>query len=836
MSPPRATYRLQFRQDMDFERAAGLVPYLARLGVSHLYASPLFQAVTGSTHGYDVTDHGRMDASLGGMAGFERLSGALEAAGLGLILDIVPNHMAASPENPWWRDVLRHGMASRHAGHFDIDWSAPRLVLPVLGQPYGKALEAGELALGHAQDGLVLRYFEHAFPLDPRSWGLVLDPAQMQPPQAPEGFARWIGEPANAGRLGDRLEAISRDRALLHRVHEAQSWQLAYWRAGRDALSYRRFFEITGLVGVRVEDEGVFADVHRFVLALIEAGQVQGLRIDHVDGLADPAGYLARLRAAAPGTPVWVEKILAPDETLPDGWPVAGTTGYEFARLAGGVLTDPGGAGAIAAAYHDFIGAQPDPEAMLAEAKREILTWNLAAELDALTRLAGAAAADDPLARDWGADTLRRALVALACAMPVYRTYLTGGAGGETDAAVLARVERAARASAGLEDPAAVSDVLRLIRAGAGAAAARLRLRFQQTTGALMAKAMEDTLFYRFNRLVSANEVGGEPEPIGLDPDVFQRAVAARQPHALNATATHDTKRGEDARMRIASIADAPGDWRAAVAGWDARLAGAQAPDAEMRWLFYQALLGAWASDPPGALAERMEAYMLKAAREAKRQTGWTRPDAGYEARLAGFVERALGDADFRRAFEAGARPFIAAGARKSLVQLALKLVLPGVPDIYQGTEWADLSLVDPDNRRPVDFAARQAALDGPGAEGFDGAKMALMRRLLAQRRETPGLFARGACRALAVEAAGGRHLGAARAAGGDVLLVLAELSAPPARRAGGPRFRLPPEWQGIAFRTLWPDTALEVGGGAVAPGDGFAGAPVVVALGRAPG
>ncbi len=845
MTAPRATYRLQFREGMDFERAAELVPYLARLGVSHLYASPLFQAVSGSTHGYDVTDHGKLDESLGGMDAFRRLSGALREAGLGLILDIVPNHMAASPENPWWRDVLRHGADSPYAGHFDIDWSAPRLLLPFLGQPYGKALAGDELTLGREADGLVLRYYEHAFPLDPRTWPLVLGQAGAGPPEgpsaeAPARFARWAADPANATALDERLAQLSRDRALVDRVHVAQPWRLAYWRAGRDALTYRRFFEITGLVGVRVEEERVFDDVHRFLFALLEAGHVNGLRIDHVDGLADPAGYLAQLKEKAPGhPPIWVEKILAPDEELPGEWPVEGTTGYEFGRLAADVLTNPGGAAEVTAAYHDFIGAAPAPKAMLVEAKREILTWNLAAELEALTGLAGAAVAGDQTARDWGPDTLRRALVALACAMPVYRTYLTGDDAAGADAAILANVEHEARQTAGLEDPAAVSDLVRLVRSGTGPAADRLRVRFQQTTGALMAKAMEDTLFYRYNRLVSANEVGGELDPLGIEPAAFHRAIAgraARQPLGLNATATHDTKRGEDARMRIAAIAEMPGAWRAAVADWDARLAGAAAPDAEMRWLFYQALLGVWEPGEREELAQRLSEFMLKAAREAKLATSWTAQNAEYEARLSGFVERALGDDGFAAAFEAHARPFIAAGARKSLVQTALKLMLPGVPDIYQGTAWADLSLVDPDNRRPVDFEARQVALERPArADRFNAANMSLIQRLLALRAELPELFASGAYSPLEVASAGGRYLGAMRAHDGAAVVILAELSPPASRDAAEPRFRLPLEWRAAAFETVWPDAQAPHAGTTFVPRDRFAESPVIV-LRTAPG
>lgn len=839
MIPPRATYRLQFRQGMDFDRAASLVPYLKRLGVSHLYASPIFKAATGSTHGYDVVDHQRFDDDLGGTAGFERLSGTLKDAGLGLVLDIVPNHMAATSENFWWRDVLRHGVNSAYADHFDIDWSAPRLVLPVLGQSYLAALEAGEMVLGYEPDGLILAYQNHVFPLNPASWNLVLKSAGIDLPDAPAKLLHWIDDPANAGQLAERLVMCSQDRALVHSVHEAQHWRLAYWRAGRDALTYRRFFEITDLVGVRVEDEAVFSDVHSYVLALVEAGHVDGLRIDHIDGLSDPLCYLARLHDLAPSTPIWVEKILAPGESLSRGWPVAGTTGYEFADLVGSLLTNPGGAVTLSDAYLAFTGASCDLEMMCAKAKHEILTWNLAAELEILVHLAHEAAAQDVMARDWGPDTLRRALAALACALPVYRTYLAGIGENENDTAVLTQASHQAQRTAGLEDPSAIDDLVRLIRSSVGPQALRLRTRFQQTTGALTAKAVEDTLFYRYNRLISANEVGSKPDPLGLDPASFHAAIVARaveQPSGMCATATHDTKRGEDARMRIAAISEAPREWKDAIRAWDAMLADTDAPEPEMRWLFYQALLGAWDTSDPAALTGRMTAYVLKAAREAKQATTWTHPDQSYETRLTDFVKRALADPAFIEAFENRVRTFIAAGARKSLVQLALKLILPGVPDIYQGTEWADMALVDPDNRRPVDFAQRAAALDSPDCcpDVFSQTKMELMRHLLALRGEVPQFFTNNDLVALRASASvQGRYLGVARRHGDSLLVILAELSAPDTRPFHGPYFSLPSAWYNATYDTVWPVNAeLFQTERHIGLAEGFQDTPLVVARG----
>ncbi|HUH07348.1 MAG TPA: malto-oligosyltrehalose synthase [Egibacteraceae bacterium] len=805
MSVPTATYRLQFREGMDFDRAAGLAPYLRRLGISHLYASPVFQATPGSTHGYDVTDHNALDGSLGGAEGFLRLSAALREHELGLILDIVPNHMAASPANPWWRDVLRHGAESAYASHFDIDWSAPKLLVTVLGRPYGEALEAGEFALGAEGDGLVFRYYEQGFPLHPETWGLVLEPAGEDVPR--DGWAAWIGDERNARRLGERLESLSADSALLHRVHEAQPWQLTYWRAARDMLTHRRFFEITDLVGVRVEDERVFDDVHRLLFEMVAEGHVAGIRVDHVDGLADPAGYLAALAEKAPGNPpVWVEKILAPDEALPD-WPVEGTSGYEFARAVAAAATDPAGVEALDAAYAAFRQEPPDYAAMLREAKHEILTRNLAAELGRLTTLAFQALSDDPEGRDWGPDSLGRAIVALALSLPVYRTYLGDPAAGASpaDDRLLGEAEREALGLVELDDPTPVSLLVRLLRAGEGEAAARFRTRFQQTTGALMAKAVEDTLFYRHNRLLSANEVGSEPNHPTLDAAAFHAEMEARltaQPHGLSATATHDTKRGEDARMRIAAIAEAPEEWVAGVDRLEDLVRGFEGPEPEARWTFYQALLGAWEPEDP-ALAGRVAAFMVKAAREAKLRTSWVAEDEAYERTLTGFAERALGDEGFRQAFGEVAGSFVAMGGRKSLAQLGLKLTAPGLPDIYQGTERADLSLVDPDNRRSVDFALRERALDAPGPD-FDGRKTALTHAGLLLRRAQPDLFAAGDY--VPCEAAAPPHLrvaGFLRRHGDHVLAVAVELSG---RGDGGSlRLRLPME-EPLEVLWAWPE------------------------------
>ena len=758
---PTATYRLQFREGMTFERARDLAPYLARTGVSHLYASPLFRATTGSTHGYDVTDHRELDPTLGGREAFDQMSDALTANGLGVVLDIVPNHMSATPENPWWRDVLRHGHGSRYAGHFDIDWSRPKLLLTQLGAPYGEVLAAGELALGREADGFVLRYYDNAFPLSPDTWELAAPDVEMP---AEGGWADWIADEDNAARLNAALGDADRDR--IHAVHEAQPWRLAHWRAARDMLGHRRFFEITELVGVRVEDEAVFRDVHAATFDLIAEGRVHGLRIDHVDGLANPGGYLTMLRDTMPklagggDAPVWVEKILGHGEMPPADWPIAGTTGYVAGRAIAGVLTDRAGEGALTGAYAAFTGDRQDYGLMLRAAKREIVTVNLAAELDLLTGLARAAAGGDLSARDYGPDSIRIALVALMTAMPIYRTYLGDHAVSEADETVLAGVREAAVSDPTIEDTGPLDFLLALLRSPEGEAARTFRRRFQQTTGAVMAKSLEDTLFYRTHRLISLNEVGAEPDHFGMSHEDWHAEMAARvraMPHGLIATATHDTKRGEDARMRITAISSMPTDWAALAARHDRQLVmeHADAPNPNTRWLFYQALLGAYEEGQPReTLAGRMTEYMIKAAREAKLRTSWVAPDEGHEERVRGFVAHALTDGGFLDAFLADAAPFMERGRALSLQQLALKCTMPGVPDFYQGTGLGDFSLVDPDNRRPIDWDHRRTVLDAVDAgetppDGM-GVKAALTVALLGLRARERALFEDGIYRPLA--------------------------------------------------------------------------------------
>jgi (1->4)-alpha-D-glucan 1-alpha-D-glucosylmutase len=711
---PTSCYRLQFRQGMDFDRAAELAPYLAELGISHLYASPLFTAQSGSTHGYDVTDPGEIDPALGGRAGLERLSQALHAHGLGLVLDIVPNHMAFSAETPWLRDVLRHGKDSRYARHFDLDPAAERIRLPWLPAPFEDVLEDGGFSVADDPDGP------------------VLDAGGLRVP-----LAETPG--LEAARGGDR------DAPRI--LHAEQPWRLVHWRTEKDALSHRRFFSVTGLIGVRVEDASVFDDVHGLLLDLVREGVVDGIRIDHVDGLVDPAGYLARLRAAAPDAPIWVEKILSGPETLPPEWPIQGTTGYVAARALSRLLTDGPGLDRIAEAYREATERISPVEDVIWTARHQVMTEDLAAELWTLQRLLAEIAAADPRGVEFGPETLREALLEVIAAFPRYRTYMTEGFISTADAALIHSVAQRARAR--LHDPGAIP-FLATVLTTATPETARFRLRFQQVTGAAVAKSAEDTAFYREVRLLSANEVGGEPDDDPLGIDGFHRAMerrAERMPHGLSLTSSHDTKRSEDARMRIAAITRQPEAFEA----WFRICRGFAPPrlNANLVWYVAQTFLAMQPGD--GEMAERLADHVVKALREAKSESFWTAPDLELEEAAQAYVRRLA--AHFPQ-HAPEVEPIIAAAAELSLIQAALKLTMPGIPDIYQGCEIANYSLTDPDNRRAVDFARLAGAVEDPArlSHPLDRRKFALTRRLLRLRREAPDLFLSGGYRRLPAE------------------------------------------------------------------------------------
>jgi (1->4)-alpha-D-glucan 1-alpha-D-glucosylmutase len=790
MTEPRASYRLQFRGGMTFYRAAELVPYLADLGISHLYASPIFTAAPGSTHGYDVANHQELDPELGGEEGFRRLAQALKEHGLGLLLDIVPNHMAVSTANPWWRDILKHGRHSRYARHFDIDWSAEKLLLPVLGEPYGEALAEGKLKLriDETSGEPVFGYYDLALPLSPDSLPVLL---------------REDGDgPKDRATLEKELESANRDDDLLHELHEAQHWRLSYWRLAREALTYRRFFEIADLIGVRVEDETVFSDVHQLALGLTRQGVVEGLRIDHIDGLADPKGYLERLAGASGLDYVLVEKILGPGEELRADWRASGTTGYEIGQLITGLQVDRRNVEAMTEAWTGFTGDNPDFMRQVLSAKRRMLTVNLAGELDGLVQLAHRIALQNPSSRDFGRDALRLALIELAATLPVYRTYIDREGASDEDRELVARaVERVDRGRE-VEDERVIAFVASLLLDPVDGSADRAAFitRFQQTTGPLMAKAVEDTVFYRYNRLIALNEVGAEPAEFGVEAEAFHAAMERRVGHwpAMSATATHDTKRGEDARARLAVLSEMPEEWGQAVRRWHQAAEELRedrphgpVPGPRGEWLFFQAVAGAWPpeltledEDGLGELSDRLVSFMTKALREAKRRTSWTAPDDAFESAVESYVRELFSPE--RRVLLAEVRSLIAriepAGIVNSLAQLALKMTLPGVPDIYQGCELLDFSMVDPDNRRPVDFDLRRRLLTEARELGLAEAlerwregvpKLWLLDRLLGLRTRMPSPFKDGDYRPVEVRGDRAEHVVAfSRTAGEESIIV----------------------------------------------------------------
>jgi (1->4)-alpha-D-glucan 1-alpha-D-glucosylmutase len=860
-----ATYRLQFREGMDFARAATLAPYLAKLGVSHLYASPILRALPGSAHGYDIARYDQIEPSLGGEDGFRAMVEAFRAEGIGVIADFVPNHMGASPFNPWWRDVLEWGADSPHASYFDIDWSAPKLLIPVLPEPYGPALDKGSFGLDFDPEsgGINLTVSGMKLPLSPPTYASVLARAGSDLEDLTNRFAVATPETEIKTELAARaqdeaqrkallaaLDETVADREAIHAVHEAQVWRLAYWRAARETLTYRRFFEVADLVGVRMEQPSVFEETHRLMAALADDGVIDGLRLDHVDGLADPLAYFRKLReetGEARPFILLVEKILEGTETLRADWPVQGTTGYEFIRALGGVFTQPDGEGPLTTAYRAFTGETDDYATQLAATKRHIFIRNLAGELDVLTGLAFQLAQADLATRDYGRDTLRRAIIELGVALPVYRTYVDVDGPRPEDEALIALAESGAKGTREVEDEGAIDFIARIWRLDLPEPAARAEAltfvtRLQQTTGPLMAKAVEDTLFYCYNRLIPLNEVGGAPEEFGSLPEDFHAEMAARQinqPQGLLATSTHDTKRGEDARARLYALSEAPRDWARQTARWSAMNASLlteseddRAPTANDEWMFYQALAGAW---PVGLdigdtgamsdLADRMAGFMLKAIKEAKVKTSWTAPDQAYEEAVEAFVRGALDPAQSRGFLEAFGRHHArleVAGALNSLSQALLKMTAPGVPDIYQGAELWDLSLVDPDNRRPVEFEARARMLDavtattGPNllADWSSGVvKLFILERALAVRREAPALFTTGGYHPLTASGAQAGHVltflrsDEAQAAITIVPIrprgLLGESTLPliPQDAWGDTRIALPKEWAGRRWR-----------------------------------
>ena len=762
MRIPLATYRLQLTPQFGFEAARVIVPYLERLGITDLYLSPILEARAGSEHGYDVTDPTRIRDELGGEAAFLALAAAVRERGMGILLDIVPNHMAASHENPWWQDVLTHGRRSKGAGFFDIDWdragAGGRIVLPVLGKPLNEAIRAGEINVEHRPEGFAVSYFDQWFPLDPAT----LD----------EEALREVNAPAGADGRRPRLEALL----------ERQAYRLVHWIEAAEAVNYRRFFSISDLVGVRVEDPQVFSETHALIARLVSEGAVTGLRVDHVDGLRDPAAYLARLQELfADPLYVVVEKILAPGEDLPAGWPVAGTSGYDFLAAANRLFVDPAGFAKLEEHTAAVTGRRPVFERLAVRKKRELATRQVAGDLRALAcRLD---ASPELQAK------VEAALIELTAYLPVYRTYIRDLPATPDDRRMIEIALADARVGP-VDLPGRAFDRLHeTLLENPDPAARDWTARWQQLSGAIMAKGVEDTAFYLYNPLISLNEVGGDPAAGGLTAAEFHSWIEARSrawPGALDATSTHDTKRSEDVRARIDVLSEMADPWIRATDRWQRWNAPfrtvvnrEEAPSASRELSLYQTLTGVWPLDSAeaSALGERIAEYLTKAVREAKAHSSWRAPEEEYEEAVVGFAERLLesgrgGDRPFLPDFHALQEEVAFHGMLNGLAQLVLKLAAPGVADFYQGSELWDLHLVDPDNRRPVDYETRDrwladfeerdtgALLPALRTGWRDGRlKLWVARRALAFRRSQPELFRAGGYRPLEPDGPGAERL-----------------------------------------------------------------------------
>lgn len=856
--PPRATYRLQFHKEFTFDDAVKIVPYLAKLGISHVYSSPIHTARPGSLHGYDIVDHTRINPELGGEQGFRRLTDALKDNDIGLILDIVPNHMGVGgADNAWWLSVLEWGELSPYGRAFDIDWERlganHKLIVPFLSERYGDALEKGDLKLTYdEQDGsFSVWHWEHRFPICPLSYPIVLDRALAALPTSMSGEhaevlaiseclramnddttpERRTTFPQECDALKERLlrvvsaspeleqglthavalingaVGVTESFGTLHRILEAQFYRLAHWRVAASDINYRRFFDINALAGIRVEDSEIFERSHEMIFRLIREGRIQGLRIDHIDGLADPEGYVQALQSAVgPGFYIVVEKILEPGEHLRP-WPVAGTTGYDVLNQLDGVFVESSQGERFEQIYREATALEGRYGTLLREAKVAILENSFASELEVITSDLKRLADSDRRTRDYTVYSIRRALIEIIARFPVYRTYLAESEPAPEDRTILENTISAAKRYSALPDRTVHDFVLSalldvsdtdlharrdrdLIR--------RFRRRFQQLTGPVMAKSFEDTLFYRYVRLLSLNEVGGDPHHFGLSPKDFHRLTQERSrtwPHAMIATATHDTKRGEDARARLNVLSEMPDIWADAVSGFRKFTAlhleesGENTPDENDQYLILQAILGAWPVDlleessEPDAVAQfaqRMEGFVTKALREAKRHTSWVHVNEAYEASAIGLLHSILKPGSpFLPEFRPLARRLAYLGMLASLARTVLKATLPGVPDIYQGTEMWDLSLVDPDNRRPVDYTGLYQALTSEETASSlirhwqDGRiKQKVLASLLGDRARTPSLYASGDYHALTAEGRLSNHVLAFRRSCGNEHLI----------------------------------------------------------------
>jgi (1->4)-alpha-D-glucan 1-alpha-D-glucosylmutase len=935
---PICTYRLQLNKDFNFRDATALVDYLEALGISDVYASPLLTARPGSTHGYDVIDHGRLNPEVGTEGDLDALAAALGARGMGLLLDVIPNHMCiASPANHWWNDVLENGRSSPYAPFFDIDWHPPKseldekVLLPVLGRQYGRVLEGSEIKIGYAMGAFQAHYGGAVFPIGPRTIlpllePIVIDLRRTHPDDHPDVLeiesivtatknlpTRWETDPEKIRERQREKEIVKRrldalvsasaavrdavERSLtaingepgkarsfdaLEALLGDQAYRLSYWGVAAEEINYRRFFDINDLAAIRIEEPKVLEAVHEKAFALLREGKVTGLRIDHVDGLWDPRRYLDELQRprqgeqevegeAGPARPVYVvvEKILTGAEELPPEWPVQGTTGYELLNAINGLFVDPAGLRLIERGYRRLREGTGTFDDLLYRAKKLVLRTAMSSELHVLARRLDRISEQHRWSRDFTASSLHLALGEVIACFPVYRSYVGADTERLSDGDrmhVLRAVREAKRRNRStsesifdflcdlllLRDPEGISEADRADRRD-------LVMRLQQLTGPVMAKGLEDTVFYRYFPLASLNEVGGRPTSGAMEIDrfhVFCARRAERWPHGLSATATHDTKRGEDMRARLDVLSEIPREFLEAVKRWQRMnrrskplVDDGRVPGANEEYLIYQTLIGLWplgalegelAAEAHDALIERLSAYLLKALREAKLHTSWINVNEPYERACDQFLRRLLEPDPATNPFLADLGRFVAriatAGLDNALGQLVLKLTVPGVPDIYQGTELWDFALVDPDNRRPVDYAVRRALLDevrdlqgdalrariaAARARPADGAlKLLVAARSLAHRHRHRELYETGAYLPLTVEGPHTRHVIAfariAPGAGASITIVgrfFAALEATERTSGesgwGETRVRLPDQLTGHAFREVISDTPL---------------------------
>ncbi|MFZ2492008.1 MAG: malto-oligosyltrehalose synthase, partial [Thermoanaerobaculia bacterium] len=771
---PVSTYRIQFNAGFTFGDARQIASYLSKLGISDLYASPILRPRKGSTHGYDIVDPMSLNPELGTDDDFAVMTGELQRLGMGLVVDIVPNHMAASHENAWWMSVLENGPQSRYLHYFDIDWRPvtthdaveEKVLLPILGKPYGECLESQELVLGFDADGFHLSYYDKRLPLAPQTYGMILREFVDDLPQ--EGIATEIRDLvsnesviANSRFLKDTLWRMHEqspdfrdhlEKALkrlngrsgkqetfnaLDAILDAQFYRLAYWRSAAETINYRRFFDVTDLVGVRIENPEVFELRNRRILDFIAEGKITGVRIDHIDGLHDPETYLRRLqlRLGDPASEVReqfyvvVEKILARDERMPQAFAVAGTTGYDFLDSVNAVFVDTAKLGALTEFYASFGNSDVEFEDLVYSRKKQVIGELFSGEMRALGLHLSRLATADRNARDFAPSDLLAALVEVTACMHIYRTYVREGSVSDADReAIQHALAEARRRSGGTVDERLFRflELVLLLDVPPYIEGERSRwlafvMRWQQFTGRVMAKGVEDTSFYNYNRLISMNEVGAEPLfPKGFDPVAAlherNERILRDWPNTMNTTSTHDTKRSEDVRARISVLSEIPDEWTRHVRRWSKANAGsrkANAPDRNEELMIYQTLLGVWpldSSETDGVI-ERMGAFLEKAAREAKTNSSWLSPNGEYEQGLKDFTAAILRDESFRRSLLRLQKKVAFHGYLNSLAQVVLKIASPGVPDFYQGQELWDFSLVDPDNRRPVDYGRRQALL-----------------------------------------------------------------------------------------------------------------------------